>query len=294
MNDLLTKDLLIQARSEKDFTIDVGSVSIKANKFVLKASSKYFREYFTSDTDAKDKTTITLPTDKNADIIEKIIDFVHGEQIEIKENEIIELVKEAICLFFDSFEMYCRDWFSKNINKDNALKFYDEIKSHLIQEKYYNDMCLTNISKYAYQDLYYLDNISDFDNFKYIITYLRSNNIANFTEEDFMARIHNWNVGNKNINSQCGQFLVDFIDLSKIGILRIRKYEKEYLKYYSGEKLLSLVLGKLNIKSIGDTYESNSQNKTIENIQILTSEQIGARGLSYTIQLDKSYCLLKL
>ncbi|KAL9706748.1 hypothetical protein quinque_010266 [Culex quinquefasciatus] len=128
---LLNLNALRQSSRFCDVEIVVGDTSLQAHRSVLSAASAYFEAMFRPElglSEGKQKS-VTLHS-MRADILKLLIDFVYTGQIEIKQNNVQELLAAADMIQLPEVVDGCCEYLCRELHSSNALGILRFAEAH--------------------------------------------------------------------------------------------------------------------------------------------------------------------
>jgi len=260
MDPTITDSLIKFIQSAPDFSIGIKGRDerIPVHTIALKAFSKYFSEYFTSDRDSCDKFSIELDRDKDPNIIQKVVDFIHGKQVIITSEELVPFIKEGIYFDIPIIDAYCKKVFPTTVTPVNAYNYYNELQKQHIPGSYYTTICFENIiNQLSLLNEAVIKSVIRFNDFVNFMIYLK-NNKPTITEMNFMKIVNIWMSEQKEITEDHREFVSSIINLSNFTADYISTNIEMFKKYFKADDLLNAVTAFINTKSIRiDTVYDN-------------------------------------
>ncbi|XP_076046546.1 actin-binding protein IPP-like isoform X2 [Oratosquilla oratoria] len=116
-----------------DVEITAGGFVVKAHRAVLSASSAYFQAMFTGGLIEETMSTIELKA-VSANILAQLIRFIYTGDIEVKVDNVQELMVAADMLEIHDVVHVCTNFLKKELHASNAVGIYRFAESHHLVE----------------------------------------------------------------------------------------------------------------------------------------------------------------
>ena len=113
--------------SDYDVEINVAGSTIKAHKIVLKANSGYFLGLFNSGMQESQTGKIEIK-DFDADIIEKLVNFMYMGVLVINSENVYSLYQAADMYDIEKARMFCSNFLTTSLDQDNCFELYESAK----------------------------------------------------------------------------------------------------------------------------------------------------------------------
>ena len=108
-----------------DIKLFIGTEIFHAHRIVLAAGSDYFRTLFVGLFSESSKSEVDLSsTTSDFQTFKCILDFLYEGQVEIKSDNLADLMKLSSCLLITQLQEFCTEFVLKNLILSKALKFY--------------------------------------------------------------------------------------------------------------------------------------------------------------------------
>lgn len=113
--------------SDYDVEIIVNGSTIKAHKIVLKANSGYFLGLFNSGMQESQTGKIEIH-DFDADIIEKLVNFMYMGILVINSENVYSLFQAADMYDVERARVFCCDFLTNSLSQENCFELYESAK----------------------------------------------------------------------------------------------------------------------------------------------------------------------
>ena len=113
--------------SDYDVEIIVKGSTIKAHKIVLKANSGYFLGLFNSGMQESQTGKIEIH-DFDADIIEKLVNFMYMGILVINSENVYSLFQAADMYDVERARVFCCDFLTNSLSQDNCFELFESAK----------------------------------------------------------------------------------------------------------------------------------------------------------------------
>ena len=157
-------DLLQYAKANRDdgtfndVTIQIGHLSIGANRMVLSCCSTFFEKMFKSQMKEQYKSSITIQ-EIDSTAVKHVIDYMYEGSITIDNTTVMDILAAADFLQLAEIKLFCFEFLKEHISSDSWYAVLSAAKLYRCDQ----------LQKYTYQFItYHLDEITKSDDFKTI------------------------------------------------------------------------------------------------------------------------------
>ena len=295
-------DLLGYAKANRnegifnDVTLQLGNVSIGANRMVLACCSTYFETMFKSKMKERYESTILI-TGVDGNIADTLVNYMYNGQITIDNDSVMDILAGADYFQLDDIKQFCFEYFMNQISLDN---WYDVLTAATM---YRSKQLQKQVNKFISNHFYEVVQTLDFTTFSKndLISFVFNLNRSQVNESSIYQAMINWIKHNEQERKKEFPDLFQLIDLNRLSFYALQNISSETLIHENVtyaksvllllSKLMTEIKMKQNESKIIITGGIENSKKVIEIFNCNCIEPKKYPDLPYDVI---GHCLLKL
>ena len=223
-------DLLGYAKANRDegvfndVTLQVGNVSIGANRMVLACCSTYFETMFKSKMKERYESTIPI-TGVDGNIADTLVNYMYNGQITIDNGSVMDILAGADYFQLDEVKQFCFEYLLNQISLDNWYHVQTAAKL------YRSDQLQKQVSKFITDRFDEVVQALDFHTFSKndIISFVSNLNRSQVNESSIYRAILNWVKHSEQERKKEFPDLFQLIDLNRLSSYALQNILSETL-----------------------------------------------------------------